>query len=168
MDSQRYRYWKSQVDGKRCGKCAALHGKIYDRKEQVEPYPPIHCNCRCSIEKTEAYVAGTATRLGHNGADFWLKTYGKLPPNYISLEEAMEAGWRNWKGNLDVVAPGKILAKGKFENRNGHLPDIPGRIWYEADINYVWNHRGSNRILFSSDGLIFVTFDHYQTYCEIV
>lgn len=49
-------------------------------------------------------------------------------------------------------------------NRNGHLPSAPGRVWYEADINYSTGYRGVERILFSNDGLIFVTYDHYQTF----
>ncbi|MBD9010701.1 MAG: hypothetical protein EGR16_10275 [Clostridiales bacterium] len=48
-----------------------------------------------------------------------------------------------------------------------HLPAVPNRIWYEADINYEFGYRGTERILFSNDGLIFVTYDHYATFIEI-
>lgn len=51
---------------------------------------------------------------------------------------------------------------------NGHLPSAPGRIWYEADINYYEGYRGNDRILFSNDGLIFVTYDHYKTFLSII
>lgn len=51
---------------------------------------------------------------------------------------------------------------------NGHLPEKSGRIWYEADINYKWGYRGNDRIPYSNDGLIFVTYDHYKTFIEIV
>lgn len=60
-----------------------------------------------------------------------------------------------------------MLFKGFYENRDGHLPSAPGRIWYEADINYEVGYRGTERILFSNDGLIFVTYDHYHTFVEI-
>ena len=43
-----------------------------------------------------------------------------------------------------------------------------GRIWYEADINYKKGRRNSQRILWSNDGLIFVTYDHYRTFFEVV
>ena len=66
------------------------------------------------------------------------------------------------------VLPGKMIVKGIYQNRNGHLPSAMGRIWYEADINYTWGFRGTDRILFSNDGLIFVTYDHYLTFYEIV
>lgn len=55
-----------------------------------------------------------------------------------------------------------------YRNDDGHLPDIAGRIWYEADINYVSGFRGVERILYSNDGLIFITRDHYNTFIEIV
>lgn len=60
-----------------------------------------------------------------------------------------------------------MIFGGIFSNYNGHLPDDPGRIWYEADINYIEGKRNSERILFSNDGLIFVTYDHYKTFCEV-
>ena len=74
------------------------------------------------------------------------------------------------KGNLGVVAPGKMLTKGIYHNDNGHLPSSPGRISFEADINYnpLMGYRGTDCILFSNDGLIFVTYDHYHTFEEIV
>ena len=56
-----------------------------------------------------------------------------------------------------------MLTKGEYMNRNGHLPSAPGRVWYEADINYSTGYRGVERILFSNDGIVFVTYDHYQT-----
>ena len=54
-----------------------------------------------------------------------------------------------------------------YENRNGKLPTENGRIWYEADINYSSGFRNTERILYSNDGLIFVTYDHYKTFYEI-
>lgn len=55
-----------------------------------------------------------------------------------------------------------------YENSDGHLPDAPGRIWYEADINYYDGRRNRHRVLWSNDGLIFVTYDHYSTFYEII
>lgn len=134
----------------------------------VEPEPPIHDHCRCSIAPLTAIYAGKATTSGSIGADQWLKEFHKLPPYYISGDEAEEAGWIPELGNLHIVAPGKMLDNGIYQNRNGHLPSAPGRIWYEADINYTSGYRGSDRILYSNDGLIFVSYDHYHTFSEIV
>lgn len=60
-----------------------------------------------------------------------------------------------------------MLTKGEYKNRNGKLPSKNGRVWYEADINYTGGYRNDDRILFSNDGLIFVTYDHYETFLEI-
>ncbi len=55
-----------------------------------------------------------------------------------------------------------------YWHSNQKLPSAPGRTWYEADINYVEGYRGGARVLYSSDGLLFVTYDHYKTFREIV
>lgn len=61
-----------------------------------------------------------------------------------------------------------MLTGGMYNNKNKHLPDAPGRVWYEADINYYEGKRNKHRILWSNDGLIFVTYDHYETFYEII
>ncbi|MBQ8145790.1 MAG: ribonuclease [Clostridia bacterium] len=112
-------------------------------------------------------ASGTATNLGLNGADAHLKTFQKLPDYYVSREDAEDAGWVNWRGNLDKVLPGKMIGGSIYQNRDGKLPTTGGRIWYEADINYDGGYRNNDRILYSNDGLIFVTYDHYKTFYEI-
>ena len=66
------------------------------------------------------------------------------------------------------MVPGKMLMGGVYQNKDGHLPRESGRIWYEADINYTKGYRGIERIVFSNDGLIFVTYDRYETFYEII
>ncbi len=116
----------------------------------------------------KSVIAGSATKDGLQGADYYVKMFGELPENYIAIKEAKALGWKNILGNLDKVAPGKQITKGTFINREGKLPYKNGRTWIEADINYVRGYRNSMRIIFSNDGLIFVTYDHYQTFYEIV
>ncbi len=71
-------------------------------------------------------------------------------------------------GNFNIVAPNKMIFRGKHKNKNGHLSMKPERVWYEADINYKSGYRNKQRIVYSNDGLIFVTYDHYKTFTEIV
>lgn len=168
MDSKNYKYWKSLVDPKRCKPCEYNHGQIYDIDQVVEPAPPVHEYCRCIIAVLEAIQAGKATKNGINGADAWLIEFGQLPPYYITAQEAKQLGYRNRRGNLDSVAPGKMLTKGVYANHDGHLPEAEGRVWWEADINYEEGYRGTERIVFSNNGLIFVTYDHFRTFSEIV
>lgn len=91
-----------------------------------------------------------------------------MPEYYISYDKAESLGYRNFLGNLKAIAPDCMITKGEYKNRNGHLPSKNGRIWYEADINYKSGFRNSQRVIYSNDGLVFVTYDHYQTFFEIV
>lgn len=164
--STKYKHWVSVEDLKRCIVCANNHGKIWLIAETPDLEPPIHPYCRCAIELMQAIKAGTATINGVNGADWALKYKGSLPNHYVTKQELKSLGWKKGKTISDTAA-GKLLTKGVYRNANGHLPQTAERIWYEADINYTFGKRNSQRILWSSDGLIFVTYDHYETFYEI-
>ncbi|MFB8376023.1 ribonuclease [Paenibacillus taichungensis] len=97
----------------------------------------------------------------------YISEHNELPENYITKKEAKELGWEPSKGNLEKVAPGKSIGGDVFQNREGLLPKKKGRTWYEADINYSGGTRGSDRILYSNDGLIYKTTDHYRTFEQI-
>lgn len=76
-------------------------------------------------------------------------------------------GWKNKKGNLAEVAPGKSIGGDIFENEGNRLPAAKNRVWHEADINYTKGYRGSDRLLYSNDGLIYKTTNHYKTFHKI-
>lgn len=166
FQSTRWKYWRAVLDTRLCKNCFSHHGEIYPANERPDEVPPLHYRCRCAILPMEAITPGGATKDGENGADYWLVNYGTLPDYYISDQELRSLGWRNGKPPKRF-APGRMYFGGVYENRNGHLPSAPGRIWFEADINYYEGMRNSHRILFSNDGLIFVTYDHYMTFYEI-
>lgn len=94
----------------------------------------------------------------------YLYVFRELPANFLTKSEASELGWVSSKGNLWQVAPALCIGGDRFYNREGKLPDEANRRWYEADVNYEGGFRGSERILFSNDGLIYATFDHYETF----
>lgn len=165
--SEKWKTWKAVIDLSTCLTCRKSNGKVYAIDYNVDPAPPIHENCRCLIGKLIAIAAGKATKKGIDGADWSLKYHGVLPNYYIDEDTAKSLGYKSYFGNLSIVAPGRMLTKGIYNNRDGHLPSATGRIWYEADINYKWGYRGSERILFSNDGLIFVTYDHFKTFIEV-
>ena len=97
----------------------------------------------------------------------YLTLYEKLPGNFISKYDAEELGWDNRKGNLDKVAPGCSIGGNRFGNYEGLLPEAKGRKYTECDINYDGGYRNGERIVFSNDGLIFYTSDHYQTFTPV-
>ncbi len=167
MLSKNYKHWISMLDPKTCLACLSMHGKIYGIYENPEPKPPLHPLCRCVIMTMEALKAGTATENKLDGADFWLKYIGNLPEYYLSQEDFKTLGWKRGKAPSNYIM-GKMMFNTIYKNSNSHLPMAPGRTWSEADINYKTGRRGSARILWSNDGLIFVTYDHYKTFYEIV
>ena len=168
MNSAKWRCWIAVRDLYTCKYCRDSHGKVFGIDEPIYDKPPVHERCRCTIECLKAIDAGFATRSGEDGADYWLKWRQTLPNYYITKEEAKALGWKAILGNLSDVAPEKMIGGDLYQNRNGHLPQAPGRIWYEADINFTDGYRTRHRILYSNDGLIFVTYDHYETFVEIV
>ena len=111
--------------------------------------------------------SGTATINGIDGADWTLKYKSELLNYYTTYEEVENAGWGRGKWPSNFI-PKKMIYFGEYDNDDGHLPQSNGRIWYEADINYTFGRRNSQRIVWSNDGLIFVSYDHYKTFFEIV
>lgn len=94
----------------------------------------------------------------------YLHEYGKLPQNYITKEEATDLGWDSRKGNLWDVAPGKSIGGSHYGNYEGLLPEDDYR---ECDIDYDGGRRNAKRIVYSDDGDIYYTEDHYTTFEEL-
>ena len=94
----------------------------------------------------------------------YLYLYEELPQNYLTKKEAQEMGWVPSKGNLLEIAEGMVIGGDYFGNYEELLPEAPGRDYYEADVNYEGGHRNAERIVFSDDGLIYYTGDHYETF----
>lgn len=91
----------------------------------------------------------------------YIHLYGSLPDNFITKSEARALGWKG--GSLEKYAPGKCIGGDRFYNREGLLP--AGHTYYECDINTLGSSsRGAKRIVFSSDGLIYYTGDHYNSF----
>lgn len=97
----------------------------------------------------------------------YVRQHQRLPDNYITKKKAREAGWDARAGNLCDVLPGKAIGGDRFSNREGRLPAASKRVWREADINYRCGRRGADRLLFASDGLIYVSRDHYQHFVRV-
>lgn len=97
----------------------------------------------------------------------YLQKYQQLPGNFISKAAALELGWVSHKGNLWDVTDQLSIGGDKFGNREGLLPKAPGRQYYECDVNYQGGLRGPERLVYSNDGLIFYTKDHYETFVQI-
>ncbi len=95
-----------------------------------------------------------------------LRQTKKLPSRYMTKKEAEAAGWKPG-GDLCRVAAGKMIGGDPFFNREKRLPEKSGRRWYEADLDAQCARRGARRLVFSGDGLIFLTTDHYRTFMQV-
>ena len=93
----------------------------------------------------------------------YIHTYGKLPSNFITKSEAEKLGWTG--GGVGNYKEGAAIGGDKFGNREGLLPKKSGRQYYECDIDTKGKgSRGAKRIVFSNDGLIYYTDDHYESF----
>ena len=114
-------------------------------------------------EETEALLDIDGWYYSAEDVALYLVTYGELPSNFITKKEARELGWEG--GSVQKYLEGAAIGGDKFGNREGILPKASGRQYYECDIDTDGkNSRGAKRIVFSNDGLIYYTEDHYESF----
>ncbi|WP_278352058.1 ribonuclease domain-containing protein [Chryseobacterium gleum] len=92
----------------------------------------------------------------------YVKQNHRLPDYYITKNEARKQGWNPSKGNLCEVLPGKAIGGDKFGNREGRLPD--GEKYFEADVNYHCGGRNADRIIYTRNGDVYLTKNHYKSF----
>lgn len=122
---------------------------ISSEKEEIE-----------KIDKDGEYTSKEEVAL-------YIHIYGKLPKNYITKKKAQQSGWNPKVGNLSKALPGMSIGGSAFGNYEGKLPVEEGRKYYECDIDYQEGFRNSKRIVYSNDGLIFYTEDHYESFEQL-
>ena len=94
----------------------------------------------------------------------YLITYNKLPSNFVTKSEAKKLGWVASEGNLQEVCENCSIGGDRYYNRENKLPDKDNRLYYECDIDYKGGTRNSKRLVYSNDGLIYYTDDHYKSF----
>lgn len=120
-----------------------------------------------SATKKEVQVEENGNYTSKEEVALYIHTYGKLPVNYITKKEAQDMGWDPSKGNLSDILPGMSIGGSAFGNYEGALPRANGRRYFECDIDYDGGYRGAKRLVYSNDGLVFYTEDHYNTFEQI-
>ncbi len=120
-----------------------------------------------SATQKEVQVEENGNYTSKEEVALYIHTYGKLPVNYITKKEAQDMGWDPSKGNLSDILPGMSIGGSAFGNYEGALPRANGRRYFECDIDYDGGYRGAKRLVYSNDGLVFYTEDHYNTFEQI-
>ena len=93
----------------------------------------------------------------------YIHQYGELPGNFLTKKAAQKLGWSG--GSVERVAPGKAIGGDHFGNYEKKLPTKKGRNYYECDIDTLGkSKRGPKRIIYSDDGLIYYTGNHYKSF----
>ncbi len=127
------------------------------KKPQQDPEKPVE------EPEEEAPIDKDGSYFSKDEVALYIHTYGELPSNFITKKEAQKLGWAG--GNVEKVAPGMAIGGDHFGNYEGLLPDKKGRTYYECDIDTNgYKDRGSRRIIFSNDGLIYYTHNHYKSF----
>ncbi|WP_343680242.1 ribonuclease domain-containing protein [Chryseobacterium arthrosphaerae] len=140
---------------------------IEGKKDQSNPKSEaVHYG---STSTDDQYSAGTpATQVSidelteERKVISYVKKNHQLPDYYITKNEARKQGWNPSKGNLCEVLPGKAIGGDKFGNREGRLPE--GEKYFEADVNYHCGGRNADRIIFTGNGDVYLTKNHYKSF----
>ena len=117
---------------------------------------------RNSYENPSAATADPPSCVSKECVSEHIRRTGTLPENFITKKQARELGYGG--GDLWRYARGKSIGGDRFGNFERKLPDKKGRIWRECDVDYAGGARGAKRLVFSNDGLIFYTADHYESF----
>ena len=133
--------------------------------ETSEDLPPAEKNepSEDAAEPEQAAIDEDGEYTSREEVALYIHTYGKLPQNFIKKNEAKKLGWEG--GSLEPYAPGCSIGGDRFGNYEGLLPEAEGRRYTECDIDTMGrSSRGAKRIVFSNDGLIYYTGDHYKSF----
>ena len=141
---------------------ASFFGLDVDIPEAAEPvYPGEYIQETADLSLPELDPEGSYTTK--EDVALYIHIFGCLPPNFITKAEARDLGWEG--GGLDDYAYGMCIGGDRFGNYEELLPDASGRKWTECDIDTLHqSSRGAKRIVFSNDGLIYYTEDHYESF----
>lgn len=143
-----------------------------DKEETAEPDAPSESPAEEEVpeepeeqaeEKEADVLPEDGTYTSKEEVAEYIHLYGHLPDNFITKKEAQELGWEG--GSLEPYAPGKCIGGNRFGNYEGLLPEADGRVYTECDIDTLGaDKRGAKRMVFSNDGLIYYTEDHYESF----
>lgn len=151
--------------------------KTTEKKTQKTTVTTTTTTTKSTTKSTKKFTSKTSAKdnstIKENGkydtkdeVALYIHKFGHLPSNYITKRQAEDMGWSG--GSLKNYAPGCSIGGDRFGNYEGKLPKVKGRTYKECDIGTMnAKSRGAKRIIFSNDGLIYYTSDHYETFTKL-
>jgi hypothetical protein len=140
-----------------------------EKKAETAANKSVSVNENPGVSINEKNAATTANFSGNidelteeNLVIDYVKNNHKLPDYYLTKSQARKAGWVPSKGNLCDVLPGRAIGGDKFSNREKTLP--AGNQYFEADVNYNCGNRNTDRIVFTKNGEVWLTKNHYKSF----
>ncbi len=100
----------------------------------------------------------------------YLCKFDKLPTNYVTQNEGKSLyesrkgkTFDKWNFNPWTTI-GVMIGGDKFGNSEGILPK---GTYHEADVEYSAKNRGTKRLVYQSDCVIYYTADHYESFSKL-
>ena len=110
---------------------------------------------------SEAYITESVETDQKDEVALYIHLYDHLPSNYMTKKEARKQGWEG--GALSQVISNKSIGGDYYGNYEGTLPE--NNEYHECDIDTEGKtSRGAKRIIYSEDGDIWYTEDHYESF----
>ena len=157
--------WSSGGPGAGNGAGAALQAKSRKKKNTPTPKPDGTPKPTAEEKTFTSTPVPEGPIIDPQGiADYLFSHDMTLPDNFITKQEARALGWGSTYRTVAEAAPGKSIGGDRFGNYEGQLPTKKGRKYFECDIDFDGTFRNGLRIIYSNDGLIYYTQDHYKTF----
>ena len=137
-------------------------GHIYYTEDHYASFIPVKVDARAA--SSGALITEDGQYLDRDSVAYYIFTYGHLPSNYLTKDEAKALGWVSSKGNLWKVAPGCAIGGDRFGNYEGLLPKGKYR---ECDVDYAGGFRDEKRLIYDEKGNIWYTDDHYNSFEQL-
>lgn len=129
-----------------------------------------------SLESILEAVVESGTYTTRDSVAAYLCKFGNLPGNYVGknegkkLYEAKGYTFSKWNFNPWTTL-GVMIGGDKFDNfasdPDYYHENLPEGNYHEADVEYSAKNRGTKRLVYQPDCIIYYTADHYETYTRL-
>ncbi|MDC9590908.1 ribonuclease domain-containing protein [Xenorhabdus sp. XENO-10] len=141
---------------------------LQDKGKVFLDKPPLQDKGKVFLDKPSNQASKNIERLTkYSSVAAYINKRHRLPPFYIQRGKAFQLGWDPKKRNLCEVAPGKAIGGDRYNRRDNKLPQKPNRTWFEANVDYQCGHGSKAKLIYSSDGLVYLTDNQYKSFKKI-